>query len=588
MVQATPTQPCIAEQYIADVLSGKQVVGELIRKAIQRHVRDLESGASRGLHFDPAAGYRPIKFIQKYCIPSGQTKPMKLMPWQKAWLYILFGWKRADGTRRFRRTLLEIGKKNGKTGLVAAILLYLLTYDGELSARVFSAATTGKSAKKCFVEAVRMVAKNASLKKKILRAGGVNDDEQVHALYVPKTLSRLSTMSKDSATEDGAVVSAAVLDEFHHWKIGSNVYSIVRYGGATRKQPLLIEITTAGSSAGGTSLCWTEHEYGMKVLDRVDGLEDDEFMPFIFSLDKDDDWEDPKNWIKSNPSLGVLIPEDVLLADYREAKGKPSALGEYKRFRLNIWSESAADPAIAIELWEQCCRVPDKYPDAKLLMKQSLEELKGRICFAGMDLAPKGDTSALVLLFPPLIVGEKWRILVFIWIPQGNLDERIKLEKLPYDSWKKDGFLKVTPGDITDVRTIAQDIVKLSKDYQIKEMAYDRAFSEELIRMLAEEGFPMDTWEQHSQQAWKMSSPFNELLRKITNKEFAHDANPVMRSQFVNLRSKTVGDFIRPTKDRKRDRIDSCVAMILALSRATDPTNLLKPKQKFVYIPAGD
>lgn len=576
----------VAETYIADVLSGKQVVGELIFKAIQRQVRDLETGPARGLKFDPKAGQRPIDFIQKFCIPSGDTKPLVLLPWEQCWLYILFGWKRADGTRRFRRTLLEIAKKNGKTGLGAAILIYLLVADGEVSARVFSAATTGKSAKKCFTEAVRMVAKNPSLRKMIQKSGGINDDEQVYALFVPKTLSRLSCMSKDAATEDGAIVSGAVLDEFHHWKVGNNLHSILRYGGATRKQPILIEITTAGSSAGGTSLCWNEHEYGMKVLDRE--FDDDEFLPFIFSLDKDDDWEDPSNWIKSNPSLGVLIPEDVLMADYREAKGKPSSMGEYKRFRLNIWSEDVAEPAIELDAWDACCRVVDKYPDKKLLRKQSLEELKGRLCFAGLDLAPKGDTSALVLLFPPLIQGEKWRILVFVWIPKGNIQERVTADKVHYDEWERDGFLKATGGDITDVRTIAQDIVKLSKDYDIKELAYDRAFSEELIRMLGEEGFNMGKWIQHSQQATKMNSPCNEFMRKVINKELAHDADPVLRWQVANLRWKHMGEFSRPTKDRKRDRIDACVALILAISRATDPENLLKPKQKFFMVTSQD
>src|SRR5258708_18736464 len=279
----------VADQYIADVLSERQVVGSLIYKAIQRHTRDLERGPSRGLHFDPAAGQHPIDFIQKFCIASADTKPLVLMPWEQAWLYILFGWKRANGTRRFRRTLLEVAKKNGKTGLAAALALYFLTADGEESARVFIAATTRQQGRICMTEAVLMRKKSPELCEAIRQSGGKTDDNQVVALYVPETNSRLSVMARDAASEDGAVVSAAILDELHHWKTGTNLYSILRYGGDTRSQPMMVEITTAGSSAGNTSLCWNEHEYGMKVIDDV--IQDDEFMPFIFSLDPKDNWE---------------------------------------------------------------------------------------------------------------------------------------------------------------------------------------------------------------------------------------------------------------------------------------------------------
>lgn len=578
----------VAEHYIEDVLSGKQIAGQLIIKACQRHKRDLATGASRGLWFDRTAGERVIEFLTTFCTPPNDTEPMKLLPWQQAWIYILFGWKRADGSRRFRRTLLEIAKKNGKTGLAAALAIYFLIADGEQSARVFIAATTREQGRLCMTEAVLMRKKSPELCEVIHQSGGKSDDKQVHALYVPETGSRLSVMARDAASQDGAVVSAAILDEFHHWKTGSNLYSILRYGGDTRRQPMLIEITTAGSSAGNTSLCWNEHEYGMKVLDGV--IEDDEFMPFIFSLDPKDNWEDASNWIKACPSLGVLISMETMLNQYNEAKGKPSSLGDFKRFRLNIWSENTAEPAIELSRWDACVRVADQYPDPKRLRAESLTELKGRVCFAGLDLAPKGDTSALVLLFPPLNQGEKWRVLPFIWVPEGNIMGRVQQDRVPYDRWSEDSFLKATGGDITDVRTIAQDIIRLSNDYDIKELAYDRNFSEELIRMLGEEGFNMDKWVQFPQSHLKMNSPSNDLMRKIIRKEIAHDADPVLRWQIGNLRWNTMkgSGFIKPDKDRRREKNDACVALIMALGRATDPENLIKPKQKFFVVTSRD
>jgi phage terminase large subunit-like protein len=582
----------VAEQYIEDVLSGKQIAGQLIIQACKRHKRDLAKGAARGLWFDKSAGQHVIDFVQTFCIPPNDTEPMKLLPWQQGWLYILYGWMRADGSRRFRRAFLEVAKKQGKTGLAAALCLYHLVADGEQSARVFIAATTGKQARTCMTEAVLMLNRSPELLEVIHKSGGKTDDKQVLALYVPDTGSRLSCLSRDAASEDGAVVSAAVLDELHHWKKGSNLYSILRMGGDTRRQPMLIEITTAGSSAGGTSPCWDEHEYGKKILSggkkdefgETGLLEDDEVMPFIFCMDKDDNWEDASNWIKANPSLGVLVQMESIINQYKEAKGKPSSLGDFKRFRLNMWSENAAEPAIEIESWDACVRVPDKFPDPKRLRAESLAELKGRLCFGGLDLAPKGDTSALVLLFPPLNQGEKWRILVFIWVPKDNIEGRVKQDRVPYDRWYEDGFLKATDGDITDVRTIAQDIVQLSKTYNIKELAYDRSFSEELIRMLSEEGFPMHNWIQTPQSHLKLSGPSNEFMRKVGRKEFAHDADPVLRWQVANLRWKYSGSFIKPDKDRRREKNDACVALIMALERASSPDNLIKPKQKLFMV----
>ncbi len=145
------------QQDIADILSGQVVVGVWIRKAVERHIRDLESANKRGLYFDAEAGQYVQDFIEEFCIPPNQDSPMELMPWQRVILGITYGWKRSgDGTRRFRRTYLEVAKKQGKTALAAALSLFHLIADGEQSARVFISATTQKQAGICFKEAAAM------------------------------------------------------------------------------------------------------------------------------------------------------------------------------------------------------------------------------------------------------------------------------------------------------------------------------------------------------------------------------------------------------------------------------------------------
>jgi phage terminase large subunit-like protein len=572
----------IAETYITDVLSGAVTAGPWIIKACQRHRRDLESAKERGFYFNPAAGQFVIDFIQQFCIPPESEVPMVLTPWEHALLYVSYGWKRiADNTRRFRRIYLEIAKKNGKTALAAALVPVHLIADGERSARVFIAATTAKQADTCFKQAAALVARSPELRGVIHQAG---NDPHILALFTDD-LGRASKMSREAGSEDGAMVSCAILDELHRWKPGSGLYSVLRYGGRTRKQPLMIETTTAGASADGTSLCWSEREYGTKILDGH--IVDDEFMPWIFCMDPKDDWKDPDNWVKSNPSMGYLFDKEKILKEFNEAQGKPTSLGEFKRFALNIWSSESENPAIEIEKWDACCREDiSTHPDPRRLRKESIEELKGRACFGAIDLAPKLDTSSLVLLFPPLKTTEKWRILEYFWCPGDNIADRVKRDRVPYDVWRDGGFITPTPGNLTDVRFIADQITEINKHFDLREVAYDDAWSSELIRMLGESGFPLDKFVSFPQSFAKMNAPCQELMRKILRQEFSHDNNPVMRWQMANLRwnvQKNIG-FVKPSRDRKREKIDGPASLIMALARATAPENQIKPKKQFFVV----
>lgn len=577
------------DRYIKQVLSGKIIAGRAIKLVLERHQADLsrQKQADFRYFFDEAAAAKPIEFINQFVYPSESDKPIQLLHWEKTWISILFGWKRkADGTRRFRRTLLLIAKKNGKTALAAAIALYCLVADGEISARVFIAATTKKQAKVCMTEAVLMRKKSPELREEIQQSGGRIDDKQTLALYVPSTSSRLSVMARDAESEDGSIVSHCIIDELHRWKSKQGLYYVLRYGGRTRKQPLMIEISTAGDSANTSLPCFEEYEYGLKVLDPNDETQDDEYLPFFYTLDAGDDWQDRRNWYKSNPSMGpasagFLFDIDKLNSEYEEAKGKPGELGIWKRYGLNLWSQEADDPAIEIERWDACARDLTRSP--KELREETIQQLQGRPCFGAIDPSSKGDPTALSLLFPPLNLGEKWRSIDYSWIPKANIKARAEKCRVPYDRWVEDGFVKATPGELIDKRLVAKDIMELSEQFDIRELLYDPAFATEIISRLIEEGFPEDKLGSFAQTPIKFNEPCDAWTLMIMRKEYEHDRNPSMRWQVANLRFREnpLTKLKLPDKSKGRDKIDNFCTLIMCTASATSKDNAIRPKTKF-------
>lgn len=581
------------QKYISDILSGKIPSGKYIKQVLQRHLDDLKRQNTPDFPywFDEEAAQRPIDFIQQFITPSESDDLMVLTCWEQAWISILYGWKRLDGTRKYRRTLLLIAKKNGKTSIAAALALYSLVADNEPSARVVIAAVNKKQGKICMTEAVLQRKKSPELCSVISQSGGKTDDKAVLALYVPNTGSRLSVMARDSESEEGQILSTSVLDEFAKWKTKQGLYSVLRYGGRTRKQPLMVQISTAGDSANSTLPCWEEFEWGVKCLDPHNDTTDEEYLPFLYVMDKDDDWKDEKNWPKSNPSLGTLFPIDKLRSEYAEAKGKPGELGIFKRYALNIWSQESDDPAIDIDIWDENCRVPvETFPDPIALRAQTIAEMQGRRCFAALDPAFRVDTSALFLVFPPLVVGERARVLPYFWVPESNIAQRVKKDRVPYDIWAEQGFLVKTPGDYIDHRYIAKAIMDIDKQFDLVKIAYDESHCAALWGVLEEEGFPADKGVGFPQRPVKMSAPCRDWTLKVLRKEIAHDHNPVLRWQVGNLRWKhyPVGNLIMPDKGKAREKIDGCVAMIMAFALASDPQYAPKPKKKFFLVSSAE
>ena len=548
-----------AEQYVEDVLAGRQVACKWVRLACERHARDLETGDERGLHFDEAAAMVAIAFFRLLKHSKGEWagKTMRLEPWEQFIVASLFGWKREDGTRRFRTSYTECARKNGKSTLAAGIGLFLLLADDEAGAEVYSAATKREQARISHGEATRM-AKTSPQIRRVVRIYKDN-------IHIVDTASKFEPLGADSNTMDGLNVHGAIIDEVHAHKT-RETWDVLETATGARRQPLMFAITTSGFDRH--TLCWTQHEYTEKILSGV--IEDDSWFGIIFTIDEGDAWEDEENWIKSNPNLGVCKKLDDMRRKAGRAKEMPAALNAFLRLELDIWTQ-AETKWVNIEHWKQCGAMVDA------------EGLRGRTCYAGLDLSSNTDVSALSLVFPPQADGDEYQVLCRFWIPEESMQERVHNDRVPYDAWVRQGYVTATPGNVIDYSYILAQIDEDMQAYDVQELAFDRWGATKIQTDLMELGGE-EFLVQFGQGFASMSAPMKELEKLILGHQLAHGNNPVLTWMADNLvaRQDPAGN-IKPDKDKSREKIDGIVALIMALDRALRH----EPKRRSVYEDRG-
>lgn len=532
-----------APQYIEDVLENRIVVGRWVRLAVERHVRDLETGHERGLYFDEEAAKRAIKFFKflKHSKGEWAGQTLTLEPWQQFIFWVVFGWKRAsDGMRRFRTAYMEVARKNGKSTMISGAGLYLLDADGEPGAEIYTAATKKDQAKITHSEATRMVKASPLLRKRI----GIFKDN----LHVEKTASKFEPLGRDADSLDGLNIHGCIVDELHAHKT-RDLWDVLETATGARRQPLMIAITTAGFNR--QSICYEQHEYTRKILDQI--VKDDTFFGIIYALDDDDDWEDERNWIKANPNLGISVKLDDLRRKAAKAKEMPSALFAFLRLHMNLWTQAETKWIDPVK-WRACGDPVEA------------EGLRGRICYGGLDLSSTIDITALVLVFLPLKAKDKFRILCFFWCPEESIHERSKRDRVPYEAWLLQGFIEATPGNVIDYAFILAKIEELAGMFDLREIAFDRWGATKLAQDMQESGL---TIVEFGQGFASMSGPMKELERLIASEEMAHGNNPVLAWMADNLvaRQDPAGN-IKPDKEKSIEKIDGMVALIMALDRA--------------------
>ena len=454
-----------ATQYAMDVTSGKVIAGPDIRNACQRHLRDLKEGSKRGLNWDVESVTRAINFFAQVLKLNGgehEGAPFILLPWQCFIVGSVFGWKRENGTRRFRTVYVESGKGSGKSPLAAGVGLYCMMADKEPRAEVYAAATKKDQAMILFRDAVAMVDQSPALLSRIQKSGGAGKEWNLAFL---QNGSFFRPISSDDG-QSGPRPHCALIDEIHEHK-DNRAVEMMRAGTKGRRQALIFMITNSGHDK--TSVCYDYHQYGQKVA--AGQRENDAFFAFICSLDEGDDpFKDESCWGKANPSMGHTFLSDYLREQVEDARGMPAKESLVRRLNFCQWVD-AENPWISGDIW--MAREKDI----------SIEQLRGKTCFGGLDLSGKRDLTSLSLYFPDISV-----MLTEFWTPKDTLYDRARVDRVPYDVWERDGHIHAPPGTAIDYGFVAKRMAELAAMFDIRKVAFDRYHIDYLTPELDDEG----------------------------------------------------------------------------------------------------
>ena len=489
--------------------------------------------------FDEDAARMVLAFVQECCTHvkgelAGQT--IRLEPWQQSLFANLYGWKRLDGTRRYREAMVFVPRKNSKTTMAACIVNIGLFLEDEPGAELYSAAAEREQARLCFEIVTGMIRNEPEMERRA--------ELYKYSIVVGDT--SYKALSAEAGSKHGFNVQLVVNDELHAHKTAA-LTEVLMTGQGSRRQPLTVHLTTSDYEREG-SICNQKHDYACRVRDGV--IDDPSFLPVIYEATREDDWTDPVVWRKANPNLAVSISEEYLAHECGRAKNDPAYENTFKRLHFNIRTEHAFR-LIQMDQWDACNAAPE-IPD-------------GAACCAGLDLASTTDMAALVLCHHD---GERYHLLPFFWAPEAQVRELESRGRREYANWVRAGMLTATPGNSIDYQAIRAKLKDLATQYKITEVAYDPWNATQLAGELGStDGLPMV---EHRQGTVSMNEPMKLLIAQVLDGKINHGGHPVLRWNASNLaaRADTSGNM-RPDKAASTGKIDGMVAAVMAMGRAS-------------------
>ena len=490
--------------------------------------------------FDEKKSLRCINFIEKYCKQSKgkwNGKPLKLELFQKAFLQALFGFVDKDtGFRKYKKAILFVGRKNGKSVLDSGIANYMLTKDNEGGAEIYSVATKRDQSKIVWEEAKKMIKKSPALAKRIrCLVGGI---------YYDATDSVFRALASDSNSLDGLNAHLVIADEVHAWK-DKNLLDVMYDSMSARQQPLLLETSTMGTVR--QNVFDIEYDYASQVIEGT--IDDETLLPIIYELDEEKEWTNEEAWYKANPALGVIKSLKDVRDKVERAKANPIELVNLLCKDFNIRQNS-------INAWLT-------FDD--LNNEEIYSEWRNCYCIGGCDLSSTTDLTCATLLG---VVNKKIRVKQMYWIPANALEKKVIEDKIPYDKWLKNGWLKLSGDSKIDYHDVSKWFVEQVSEYELRPLwiGYDswnaQFWCDEMINGSEYNPYKFDMVE--IRQGFKTeSAPLKQLKADLMDKKINYNNNPITKWNLSNAAvKKDDNDNIMLSKEKSRQRIDGAASLM--------------------------
>ena len=505
---------------------------------------------AQGCYFDHNGGEKVCAFVERFCRQSKgrwSGQPIKLIPWQRDLIMRGFGWRKANGRRRFKTIHCEIPKKNGKSTLISSLAIELAIQDGENAAEIYLNAVDRKQADIVFEEACRMVEASPQLTDRL------NISRYHGTITDPKRYGVIQKNSGDAPSKDGANASGVIFDEIHRFGINREMWDIYTYSGIAREQPIKIIITTAGDEAEG--VWWELREHSQEV--NMGLRPDTTHLGVIYRANTDadfggaDDLDDPETWKKVNPSMGFTMSLEDFRADYQTARTKGGAeWANFLRLRLGIVMRSEGK-FLQITEWDAC---------------GGWEQLDlSTSCFMGLDLSSRDDLTALVILTGNAEDG--FSAQARFWLPSERIAELEDRHGQPYRVWAEEGFIRLIPGPVILNEYIEREIVEIAAARNLKGLFIDPWNGLDLAnRLLNVHGLPVEFIRQGYAS---LNDPTKRLKDLILARMIRHGGNPILRWHAMNcVEVKDAAGNVKLDKKASRKKIDGMAALVNALAAA--------------------
>jgi phage terminase large subunit-like protein len=525
-------------EYNAKIQSGEIAASRRV-KAVYARLAAGTNSSRGGYVFDEARANRPIEFIERFCKHSkgewaGQGIRLELF--QKAFIQALFGFVDAQtGLRQYRESFFLVGRKNGKSTLLAGLALYMLTSDGEGGAEVYSTATKYAQARLLFDEAHNMIKQSPELSKHFKK--------RKTDLYYAPSMSKFQPLARNSDTLDGLNCSFCVMDELHGVR-DRNLYEVMRQSQAARRQPLLVMITTAGTVR--ECIFDDMYSHAAQVADGV--IQDPRFLPILYELDDRAEWTNPAAWVKANPALCSIKKLDDLTAKVERAKQNRNELSGVlcKEFNVRETVKTA---------WLS-------FDDINNEETFTLDDFRGAYCIGGVDLSITTDLTCASLLFMKRGDDTKY-ITQMYFLPADRLQERVQQDKIPYDKWFERGLLRLCTGNSINYSDVTAWFSETIKEYELFPawVYYDSYSARYFVEEMALQGFNMVRC---IQGAKTLSLPMQMLGADLQAHRVIYNNNPILKWCLTNtgIQTDRNGNIVPIKNQSPRQRIDGAAALL--------------------------